>query len=181
MHKYSRVDGGFTLIEMLVVLLIAGILATIAVPSLISQKKSMRSAISQTETMLKTVNLVARANAGNPYRIRPVYNAGTDLYQLRVESRRNGNCTLTDKWIGDNNKFVDLPKGIIVTDEDGAALVSLATKTLCFDSRGSESSGGKIFSITDTTKESKVYRARIAVSAVGDVSKTTFNDLNNPI
>jgi prepilin-type N-terminal cleavage/methylation domain-containing protein len=181
MNKFRRVDGGFTLIEMLVVLLIAGILAAIAAPSLISQKKSMRSAISQTESMLKTVNMVARANAGNPYRIRSVYDAGADRYQLRVESRRSGTCSSTDRWIGDNNKFVDLPAGITIADEDGTAIpsvktASLAANTICFNSLGESDGGEKKFSIVDMQGQSKVYRAKIQVTSVGDVLLTKFDN-----
>ncbi len=181
MNKFSRVDEGFTLIEMLVVLLIMGIFVAIAVPSLISQKKSMRSAMSQTESMLKTVNMVARANAGSPYRIRSVYDAGSDRYQLRVESRRSGTCASTDRWIGDNNKFVDLPAGITIADEDGTAIpsvkvASFAANTICFNSRGESNGGEKKFSLVDMQGQSKVYRAKMSVSVVGDVSVTKFDN-----
>lgn len=185
MNKISRVDWGFTLVEMLTVVSITGILAAIAVPSFLSQKKPMKFAVDQTNTMLKTVNLVARANSGNPYRIRPVYISGK--YQFRVETLRNGTCdnSLTATgWLGDNNKFVDLPAGIAIRNSDNTAdFASLSTAnqtamTICFDGRGTESNGGRVFNLRDNFKSSSTYRSEITVSAVGDVSYKNF-DINN--
>jgi prepilin-type N-terminal cleavage/methylation domain-containing protein len=188
MNKISRVDWGFTLVEMLTVVGITGILAAIAVPSLISQQKPMKLAVSQVNTMLKTVNLVARANSGNPYRIRPVFVSGQ--YHFRVETRRNGTCenSLTAPgWLGDNNKFVYLPAGIAIRNSDDSAnfdSLSATDKeamTICFDGRGTESNGGRTFNLRDNYQSSSTYRSEIKVSAVGDVSYKNFNINNNPL
>jgi prepilin-type N-terminal cleavage/methylation domain-containing protein len=184
MNKFRRVDGGFTLIELLVVILIAGVLAGIAAPSLISQKKTMKSAVGQVEGMLKTVNLVARANSGNPYRIRPIYDAVSEQYHFRVEVRRNGTCNNSPTatgWIDDNNKSVYLPAGIVVKNAANSTEVKdlsgtdLDAMTTCFDGRGSELNGGRTFNLVYTQEDSKVRLAEISISAVGDVSRKTFS------
>jgi prepilin-type N-terminal cleavage/methylation domain-containing protein len=186
MNKFRRVDGGFTLIELLVVILIAGVLAGIAAPSLISQKKTMKSAVGQVEGMLKTVNLVARANSGNPYRISPFYDTVKNQYQFRVETRRNGTCASTDKWIGDNNKFVYLPPGIVIKHTDNTEFKDLTDKTkidemtTCFNGRGelrdtADVNTNRRFKLLDVQGESMVRRTEISISAVGDVSRQTFS------
>jgi prepilin-type N-terminal cleavage/methylation domain-containing protein len=185
MNKISRANQGFTLVEVLTVVAITGILAAISLPSLLSQNKPMKYAVSQVNTMLKTVNLVARANSGNPYRIRPTYVSGQ--YQFRVETRINGTCensSTAANWVGDNNKFVYLPVGITIRNANNSAnfdsLSSTAkdAMTICFDGRGTESNGGRTFNLVDTKNTSSIHRSQFQVTSVGDVSYSSF-DINN--
>jgi type IV pilus assembly protein PilA len=62
----TRDDAGFTLVEMLIVVLIIGILAAIAIPSFISQtgKASDAAAKTQVGTLQTTMRIYAMNNAG---------------------------------------------------------------------------------------------------------------------
>jgi hypothetical protein len=164
------------------VLIIMGILGAIAAPSLLS-KQAMRSGVNSTVTLLKTANLTARANSGNPYRITVVSkNIGDEIqYNFKVESEISGTCELprdpgdAPTWRHDPSKDLFLPVGMIVANFPDVGI----TNGICFNSKGETYRGVSntipiTFEIEDTTQQSIARRAVFTVSAVGDITFKTY-------
>jgi prepilin-type N-terminal cleavage/methylation domain-containing protein len=194
MKRHRSADSGFSLIEIMVVLIMMGILAAIAAPSFLSQKQSMRKAISSTTTLLKTVNLTARANSGNPYRITTgsrTTSEGTYQY-FKVETEVAGICDLpraagdTPKWKEDPVKELALPTGIGIVNFPTLA----TTNGICFDGRGATYRGAAsntpiTFDLVDTNsannKGSKAVKVTFNISAVGDITAQAYDKNDSKI
>jgi type II secretory pathway pseudopilin PulG len=185
MKRHRSGESGFTVVEILVVLIMAGILLAIGMPSFLSQKQVMRKTIGSTLTLLKTANLSARANSGNPYRI-TLRSEGTEQY-FEVETEVAGTCAttrnLTDPptWRQDPSKRLYLPSTIEASGLSPGTATVVGTNInvnngICFDGRGQTIGGGNTFTLTDREFESlgnggsKARTATFNISAVGDVS-----------
>lgn len=183
MKSSNPSNSGFSLVEILVILVITGILAGIAAPSLLSQQRVFKRSVGSIETLLKTTNLSARANSGNPYRITVQQTMlGTKPVQtMKVEILQNGDCNPTtplpanQNWRHDVRKDFVLPEGIQITTTGPNGFPATATSNgICFNGRGEVFGGQKSFDIVDTQNRSEAVRARLTLSMVGDIARRTW-------
>lgn len=171
----------------MVAIVIMGILAGIAAPSLLSQKKTFKRAVNSVETLVKTVNLSARANSGTPYRIVLATQDRNGVTQqfLRVDYSRNGNCDPAREqriWQEDPRKQFILPDQVMVESSGANEFPTIAASNgICFDGRGMTFGGAKNFMLSDTSQEGGAVSARLTISAVGDISRETKNRDGNVI
>jgi prepilin-type N-terminal cleavage/methylation domain-containing protein len=181
---------GFTLIEMIATVLIAGILAAITLPSLVKQR-TLANAVQQVESGLTIVNLKARANSGNPYRMTLQVDSSTNEQYLKVEYALNTRCSAaaTATWVTDPNQSIYIPNTVRIPNAATPApvspnIVTFPAQGLCFDSRGNVSSingSPRIFSMIDSKPSLKAVQANISLTAIGDVSRKTYDSKGNEI
>jgi type II secretory pathway pseudopilin PulG len=191
MKRPNHTNAGFTLVEILVILIITGILAGIAAPSLLSQNKVFKRSVVAIETLIKTTSLSARANSGNPYRMIVLNSTfeGKAKQTLRVEILRNGSCDpnaplpTNSNWQPDIRKDFDLPEGVVISASGATSnpFPSTSTNGICFNGRGEVFAGGRVFDIFDTQARQESVKATIAISAVGDISRKTYRKDGAPV
>jgi prepilin-type N-terminal cleavage/methylation domain-containing protein len=185
MKNATSNNSGFTLLEILMVLVITGILVSIAAPSFLSQKKDLKQAVTSVETLLKTVNLTARANSGNPYRVSVAtdnitYPNRPPTTFLKVEYLQNGTCADINSnaqnqgWQEDIKKRVELPDSVTISNFPA---IAAPNNGLCFNGRGELFRGGQTFNVNVASDQqfNNAVSAVINVSTVGDVSHVAKN------
>jgi prepilin-type N-terminal cleavage/methylation domain-containing protein len=193
--KYN--SQGFTLIEMVVTVMVAGIIMTFAIPSLLSLNKPLRDGSLQFKSQLSLIRSKA-ISSSKSYRIRPKFTALTDYPDRTARNfvvEYAGNCKVTttggtNGWQMAAQFNIDLPPNIGIPVNDLTLPVSNANsldwetttrKSICFDSRGIlERTDTKIV-LKDFQGFNKASLAEIELTTVGGVDIKTYNSSNTLI
>jgi prepilin-type N-terminal cleavage/methylation domain-containing protein len=183
---------GFTLIEMIVTVMVAGILMAIAAPSFLSLNKPLRDGSQQFKSQLSLIRSKA-ISSSKAYRIRPKFDTLT-LTNYPDGVARNfvveyaGNCKVTatggtNGWQVASQFDLDLPPNIGIPVDDTTLPVTNANsldwtttvrKSICFDNRGIlEDTDTKIV-LKDFQGFNKARLAELELTKVGGVDIKTY-------
>ena len=196
--KYN--SQGFTLIEMIATLVVAGIIAAFATPSLLSLNKPLRDGSLQFKSQLSLIRSKA-ISSSKAYRIRPKFTTTAQLNANSEGRARNfvveyaDNCKMaendvtpvTTRWQMASQFDLDLPPNIGVPTASTALPVPIGTATnslnwtaigsrICFDSRGIlEDTTTKIV-LRDFQGFNKAKLTALELTKVGGVDIYTYTD-----
>ncbi|AFY96242.1 pilus assembly FimT family protein [Chamaesiphon minutus] len=181
---------GFTLIETIAVLAIAGIIAGFALPSLLSLNKPLRDGSLQFRSQLSLIRSKAIAS-NQAYRLRPKYTTAAEYtgekyqqtpHNFIVEYASNCQVTATggtNGWQAASQLDLDLPEAIGVADSplpqvagSAVAAADFLKWDICFDNRGIAFQTVSL-TLKDFQANNRATSALISVSGVGGVDVTT--------
>jgi type II secretory pathway pseudopilin PulG len=190
---------GFTLIEMIAILIVVGVISGFALPSLLSLNKPLRDGVSQFKSQLNLIRAKA-ISSGKAYRIVPLYKTRAEYYNAKTNPSsipRNftveyaPNCSVTtrgkddakDGWDPASQFDLDLPKDVGlatsveiagITAKNSAMTVDddLTKWSICFDNRGLISRSMN-FALKDYQSN---HRAKISVFQVLPVGGSTVSN-----
>lgn len=183
---------GYTLIEMIATLVLAGIIAGFAVPSLLSLNKPLRDGAVQFKTQLSLMRSKA-ISSNQAYRIRPKFETRAE-YENSIP--RNfvveyaANCKVntlggTNGWQAASQFDLDLPPNVGITDVATTNSISNslnwnsttwgATTGICFDNRGIVDNTGTKIVLKDFRGDNRAKVAIIEIGKVGSVDITTYD------
>jgi prepilin-type N-terminal cleavage/methylation domain-containing protein len=181
---------GFTLVEMLVTLVVAGIIMGFAVPSLLSLNKPLRDGALQFKSQLSLIRSKAIASS-RAYRIKPKFSTTAEYADGIARNfivEYASNCTAPENtatvlsWQAASQLDLDLPPNIGITDVIPTTLSSgvptdlnwNSGKGICFDSRGIVATTTK-FILKDFRGDNRARIAVFEVNKVGNVDLTTYD------
>jgi prepilin-type N-terminal cleavage/methylation domain-containing protein len=188
---------GFTLIEMIVILVIVGIISGFALPSFLALNKPLRDGVSQFKSQLNLIRSKA-ISSNKAYRIKPLYPNRNDYYNAKtnpdsiprnftVEYAQNCSIPFTNRgatgWNSATQFDLDLPKDVgLATSTDIAGITAknssmtvsddLANWSICFDNRGIISRSMN-FALKDFQSN---HRAKITIFQVLPVGGSTVSN-----
>ncbi len=195
--KYN--SQGFTLLEMLTIVGIVGVLAGIAVPSLVSLNKPLRDGTNQFKSHLSLIRTKAIAS-NKAYRIKPKFST---LAEYSDGTARNfiveyaANCRVTTNggtngWQAASQFDLDLPPQIGLdttstatvavpgTPSPGVTINQTLTWNICFDNRGiigltPPATAPPSIILKDFQGNSRAKLAAFVTSAVGGTDVYLYN------
>jgi prepilin-type N-terminal cleavage/methylation domain-containing protein len=179
--KYS--DRGFTLVEMLVTLAVAGIIAGFAVPSLLSLNKPLRDGTLLFKNQLGLIRSKA-ISSNQSYRLKPNPDPnpdGTRGFVTEYAANCRVTATGTNGWQRASQLDLDLPKNIGITDvvtniSDPAfgAISNALGNGVCFDNRGIVDNPIKLI-LKDFRGDNRAKIALIEVGRLGSIDIYTYD------
>ena len=195
--KYN--SQGYTLVEMLVVLIIVGIVMGFALPSLLSWNKPLRDGSLQFKSHLSLIRSKA-ISSSQAYRIRPKFPNRTDYagsipHNFVVEYAANCKVTATgavnNGWEAASQFDLDLPADVGITDTAttfaapspfaGTVSNNLDWNSgagICFDNRGVVDITARVV-LKDFRGDNKAKIALFDITKVGNVDINTYGN-NTP-
>lgn len=179
--KYS--SQGFTLIEMLAVLIVVGIIAGFAIPSLLSLSKPLRDGTLLFKNQLSLIRSKA-ISSNQSYRMKPNPDPnpdGTRNFVVEYAANCRVTTTGTNGWQRASQFDLDLPKNIGITDiatnisdpAIGAVSNSLGNG-VCFDNRGIVDTPIRLI-LKDFRGDNKAKIALIDIGKLGSVDIYTYD------
>lgn len=183
---------GFTLVEMLVTLAVAGIVAGFAVPSLLSLNKPLRDGSLQFKSHLSLVRSKA-ISSNQSYRIKPKFSTTAEYADGIARNfivEYANNCTAPENtstvlsWQAASQLDLDLPANIGIIDVASTTIPVIGAVTndlnwnsgkgICFDNRGIVATNTK-FILKDFRGDNRAKIAVFEVGKVGNVDLTTYD------
>jgi prepilin-type N-terminal cleavage/methylation domain-containing protein len=171
---------GFTLIEILVTIAIAGILLSLGSVSLISMRKPLKLAVKAFESQVRLVRTQA-LSSGRAYRIRPRYLTTAEYsagFANRFIVEHASNCSSTS-WAVASQLDLDLEDVGVVDSSTILLAGSTIPNTnaidwnLCFDNRGFVSNPVKIY-LKDYRANNQARHSVFSFSKVGGITYANY-------
>ncbi len=201
MKSSTHYNDGFTLVEMIGVILLAGILMTVAVPSFLSLNKPLRDGVSQFTSHVNLVRSKAMASS-KAYRIKPKYPSPSQYpksipNQFIVEYASN--CQVAEGaggWARAAQFDLDLPENMGITNNasmtlplptSGSETIQPANNLdweICFDSRGTiaqPSVKDLIFRDYQGNNPAKLAKIQLNLVGVNDIFTYSINPASQTI
>jgi prepilin-type N-terminal cleavage/methylation domain-containing protein len=191
---------GFTLIEMIVTIAVAGIIMAIAFPSFLSLNKPLRDASLQFKSHLSLIRSKA-ISSNKAYRIRPKFStlAGyPDGVARNFVVEYAANCAVAEnsatpaalRWQMASQLDLDLPPNVGITNIATATITSPTTATvtnslnwnggkgICFDNRGLlfYDATTRVI-LQDFQSNNRAKLALIDISKIGNTDINTYSDI----
>ena len=175
---------GFTLAEMLITLVVAGIITGFAIPSLLSLNKPLRDGALQFKSQLSLIRSKA-ISSNQSYRLKPNPDPNPDGTRNFVVEYAS-NCKVsttggTSGWQRASQFDLDLPKNIGITDIattiSDPASIGIVSNSLgngvCFDNRGIVDTPMKLI-LKDFRGDNKAKITLIDIGKLGSVDIYTY-------
>jgi prepilin-type N-terminal cleavage/methylation domain-containing protein len=181
-HKHS--SQGFTLLEMLAVLIVVGIIAGFAVPSLLSLNKPLRDGTLLFKNQIGLIRSKA-ISSNQSYRLKPNPDPnpdGTRNFVVEYAANCRVTTTGTNGWQRASQFDLDLPKNVGITDiattiSDPVAIGTVSNSLgdgVCFDNRGIVDTPLRLI-LKDFRGDNKAKIALIDIGKLGSVDIYTYN------